>query len=109
LRLTYIMPFARVNGKVPLEKLVGVGLKLPKDVRTNLDNLSIRFVVPAQEAGIDVLIERKVKKDGSGEEAVFLVLSYERIGRLPIEDFSDCLDHAAKECRDLFKNLTADS
>ena len=105
---TNIIPFTRSNDKVPLEKLLKIGLKLPKNVQTNLDNLSIRFLVPAKKAGIDVLIERKVKTD-SGEEALFLVLSYARAGNLAMEGFTDYLNDAHDQCSDLFSNLISDS
>jgi hypothetical protein len=92
-----------------MEKYLRAGLKLPKDISTNLDNLNIGFAVPVSDAVIDVRIEPRVKRDPAVDEAIFMILSYERTGELVMGHFADYLDAAREEARKLFKALLVDS
>ncbi len=109
LRYTNIIPFSRTDGRVPIEKYLRIGLKLPRGVEANFDRLHIRFAVPASPGEIDVIIEPRARRDDPKEEAIFLVLSYEQTGNLGMEAFAEYLDTAHGEARGLFKSLITDS
>ena len=73
------------------------------------DDLSIQFAVPVEGAIIEVLVEPRVKRDQIDEEALFLILSYEKVDDLNMGGIGGELDSAHHEARNLLKSLITDS
>jgi uncharacterized protein (TIGR04255 family) len=109
LRYTNIMRYERVDGLVPLDKFLRVGLKFPKTFPFTVDDPRLGFVIKKDETEMSVHIEPRVRQGEDADEAVFLVISHEKSGQLHADRLPEYVDEARAEARTLFKWLTLES
>jgi uncharacterized protein (TIGR04255 family) len=109
LRYTNLMRFERNKGIIPLDKLLKIGVKLPKGFPFHVNDPMLGFVVQTEGAVMNVRVEPRVRESPDREEAMFLTISHERTGQLTAVDMPKYVDTARLEARTLYKSVTPES
>lgn len=106
-RYVNIIPFAREEGVVPIDKFLKVKLQIPSTIPEKYTNISLGFVAQTKGGFITTRIETLAAADKSGE-ALLLDFDYAKEERLSITKINQYLDESHNYSRQLFEDLITD-
>ena len=103
-RYINIIPFARENGFVPLQRFLSIGLKVPDGVSENFENLSIVFISRVSNGSITTKIETVLREENQ-QEALLLDFDFGMTHNLSFSKLNAHVNAAHKQARQLFEEL----
>lgn len=107
-RYVNIIPFTREEGTIPADKFLNLKLQLPAMVSEKFDNLSIGFVVKAEDKTITTRIETLTAID-QNRESILLDIDCARETDLSIKSIEKHLKDSHKCAKRLFEELITDN
>lgn len=106
-RYVNIIPFAREEGIVPIDKFLKVKLQIPSTIPEKYTNISLGFIAKTTGGLITTRIESVKSIDNSGE-ALLLDIDFAKEDNLSINYVNKYLDESHKISRQLFEDLITD-
>lgn len=107
-RYINIIPFAREDGTIPLNRFISIGIKTPEGVSEDFENLSIVFISKISEGSITTKVEPVIRED-SQEEGIALDFDFFMTKELNLSNLKEKVNNAHMQTRLLFENIITDN
>lgn len=107
-RYINIVPYAKVNGVIPLEQFFKLGLDLP-DSSNEYENLAIKLTAKLPQGHVNIAIGGMESKAKDGKEVLTLDIDYNKTEGLTASKIAAYLDEGHSYGRQLFEKLITDS
>lgn len=107
-RYINIIPFAREEGLIPLDRFLTLGFDVPESIHKNFNNLSLNFTSKTNGGSITTKLETLVRSDGEGE-AFLLDFDYSKEHDLHFNDVEDYIEEAHQFSNALFEDFITDN